>query len=159
MQIKTGMERLSSRLTLLWKMFPLLWIPWLASWIGVEWWKILYQMVQRGHVYAESKLILSTFFFLGLTLLLFWLCWPLRRVYLSGGEVVVCNFSGTRIISMSNVASIEGPDISTLRRVTINLKAGFDDFNEQRIIFAPRIFHAKKIVESLENLVTLEKAK
>ena len=98
----------------------------------------------------EKALILGPLFFLVIGVFLYWLCAPLKRVYLSGDELLVDNFFKETRIPLSQIERVEGPDLSSLRRINLHLRS--DSIFGSELVFAPPVFQAKETAASLRRL-------
>lgn len=144
-------ERLSTRLTVFWNIFPIIIGGWLAIWILPQWWRV--GQFVLGSVPASSAPVpwLPTIFFGGITVFLVVLCGSLKRVYLSGSSLIVRDLFRVHMFPLSEIESVEGPDFTSLRRIRINLK-NETDIGAQ-IVFAPKTFSSKSVADRLRRMV------
>lgn len=115
-------------------------VAWTAEW---------YRFFFYESAYSFGKLILGTFFIIGLGIFSFYLCANLKKVSIWGNELVVSNFLKEIRIPLDNIEYVDNSDISTLNRITIVLRNS--TIWGDRIIFSPRLFEGKRTFELLKS--------
>jgi hypothetical protein len=135
------MKRLSTHLTPLWKIFPFIPIGWLLI--------LFARSAFSGelHFGDTRSWILGGILFVTVEPFLLWLCLPLKIVYENGAELVVSNMFRSTKIPISQIKMMNGPDFSTLNRLTIYLNES-STFGK-KIVFSPPLFQAGKVVSDL----------
>jgi hypothetical protein len=129
-------HRLSSVLTLPWKLFPILWIGYGLFWL----------------VYAFSNInILACLIYFLAGGFAYWMLGSLKSVFLSGNVLLVSNYLKTVEIPLSDVEYVSKPENSSHRRIVIQLRSG--SVFGRKIIFMPQFFQADEIVEGLRDRV------
>lgn len=134
------MKRLSSYSTLLWKVFPLVWAVGVGIGLFGNWGAYFFTDVSE---ISLARLIGGTILLIFLTVVAFGLTFPLYRVVLDGNEVIASRFWKTTRTPFHQIEGVDGPDWTTLRRITIRIL----DSNGKNgtIVFVPRMLQGREI--------------
>jgi hypothetical protein len=143
---------LSSRLTYFWWLFPFAVFPYLAFWVAYGWIDYFFHTSGTGNDDYLVRLSFYTAFTIMFGIVAIAVCLPLKIVEVDAGDnLAVRNLWSTTNIPFSQIASVQGPDRTTLRRLTIQLKSS-STFGDT-VTFSPRWFHARQIAELLSNRI------
>ena len=146
------MKRLSSGLTLFWKLFPVL----LAAPFAIGAARLLWEwLLGTRHIFAGVNPF-GILIFVPLLAWAFYMLAPLKRVYLESGALRVSNYVREVVIPLAAVEHVSQPDLSSHRRITITLRVP-SEFGD-RIVFMPRFFFASQAAEEIRNGAALSKA-
>ena len=144
----TKKVRLSSRLTYLWKLFPYVISPYLAAWAIYGW--IEYALSSSTR-FSFPQLFFFTIFSCAIIIVSVRICMPLKIIYLCGDSLCVWDISKWTRISMHEVMTVDGPDATTLRRISIKLRTS-GHFGRD-ITFSAPFFSAQDIAANLRKLL------
>ena len=139
---------LSSGLTLFWRVFAAILIIYflLVGAYGV--WKWL---TASDVPFSGGKLAGLIIFGLLSSIFVHLMVGSLKRVSIAGDKLLVSNYLREVEIPLSQVASVDGPDWSSLRRITLALREP-SEFGEV-ITFAPGFFEAGRVAGELRDRI------
>jgi hypothetical protein len=140
--------RLSTILTLFWRVFVIAWIALYVLgtlYAGDNWFEPseFPGSIGRG---------LSFYLIVGMFTCLFnyLMAGSLKKIYVAGNTLLVSNFLKTIEIPLSQVRFVNGPDLTSLRRITLVLRDP-SEFGEE-IVFAPKMMQACETAKMLKTL-------
>ena len=139
-------RRLSSGLTFFWKIF-------VNAWIGYFFVAVIYgayKQMAGTATYSGSQVAGFLVFGLLSCAFMFFMLGSIKSVYTDGGGLFVSNYLKEIYIPFSDVRYVNDPDLTSHRRITIDLKQT-SAFGE-RIIFVPPFFAAKSVTRELREL-------
>lgn len=142
---------LSSNLTLFWRIFAAGWIIYflLVGVYGV--WEWLSVSKGSDAPLSGGKLAGLIAFGLVSSIFVHLMAGSLKRVSIAGDRLLVSNYLREIVIPLSQVEYVDGPDWSSLRRITLALRAP-SEFGEA-IIFAPGFFDAGRVARELRDRI------
>ncbi len=138
---------LSSRMTHVWKLFPLIVVPFLSFQIIYGWIGYLFRTGSFGFV----QLSLFTLFAATLCLVSFRVFLPLKTIELHSNFLRIGGLLTSVEVPLSEIVNIVGPDGTTLRRITIDFQSA-TKFGRQ-VSFSPALFQADSVAEVLREQI------
>lgn len=141
-------RRLSTTLTLFWRAFAAAWMTYftLLSAYGV--WGWLTSSGDAGPPFRGGRLIALIIFGLASGIFVQVLAGSLKRVVIEGDKLLVSNYLKEVEVPLSQVRHVDGPDWSSLRRITLVLREP-SEFGEE-ITFAPGVLEAGEVARALK---------
>lgn len=140
-------RRLSSGLTLFWKIFVI-------TWIGYFFVAVIYgayKQLAGTATYSGSQVAGFLVFGLLSSAFMFFMLGSIKSVCIDGGGLFVSNYLKEIYIPFTDVRYVNDPDLTSHRRITIELKQT-SPFGE-RITFVPPFFAAKSVARELQELI------
>jgi hypothetical protein len=142
---------LSSNLTLFWRVFAAGWVIYflLVGIYGV--WEWLTVSNGSDAPFSGGKLVGLIIFGLVSSIFVHLMAGSLKRVCIAGDKLLVSNYLKEIEIPLSQVEYVDGPDFSSLRRITLALRES-SAFGEE-IVFAPGLFEAGRVARELRDRI------
>jgi len=142
------MMRLSTNLTLFWRLFAIAWILYFLT-SGIYW---VYKFsTSSEQSFDAGKLMLFILFGFGSSIFVHLIGGTLKKVYLEGDALVISIFLKQIRIPFSDISHVDNPDKTSLRRIKIILYKP-SEFGEE-IVFSPPLFEAKEIAGLLKSRI------
>lgn len=139
--------KLSSQLTGFHKFGSLALFFYLLGWALIGWTDWLFKLSNNESL-SITNLLGFSFLTMFIGVIVFWLCFPLKKVEIENNTLLVSNFIKKIQIPISEISHFEGPDISSLRRIKIflKIKSEFGDV----VIFSPGFLRASNVAAYLK---------
>ena len=151
LQVEIVKRRLSTTLTLFWRVFAAGWVIYFLL-VGVYgMWKWLTVPNGSDAPFSGGKLVGFIIFGLASSMFVHLMAGSLKSVFIAGDKLLVSNYLKEIEIPLSQVEYVDGPDWSSLRRITLALREP-SEFGEE-IIFAPGFFAAGRVGRGLRNRI------
>lgn len=107
--------------------------------------------------FSGGKLVAFIIFGLASSIFVHIMAGSLKRVVIKGDTLLVSNYLKEIAIPLSQVRYVDGPDWSSLRRITLVLREP-SEFGEE-IVFAPDVLDAGEVARELKRWVENHGAK
>ncbi len=107
--------------------------------------------------FSGGKLVVFIIFGLASSIFVHIIAGSLKRVVIKGDTLLISNYLKEISIPLSQVRYVDGPDWSSLRRITLVLREP-SEFGEE-IVFAPDVLDAGEVARELKRWVENQGAK
>ena len=144
-------SRLSTTLTPFWRVFAAGWMIYFLLVCAYGVWSWLTASNGDGASFSGGRLIGLIVFGLVSSIFVHLMAGSLKRVAIAGDKLLISNYLTEVEIPLSQVEYVDGPDWSSLRRITLVLRAP-SKFGEE-IIFAPGFVDAGDVARELKRRI------
>lgn len=142
---------LSSNLTLFWRVFAAGWIICFLL-VGVHGvWEWLTVSKDSHTAISGGRLVGLIVFGLVSSIFAHLMAGSLKRVLIAGDKLLVSNYLREIEVPLSQVEYVDGPDWSSLQRITLALREP-SEFGEE-IVFTPGVFEAGQVARELRDRI------